>query len=181
MQKEVHPRLESTASPDARTTSVLATILRTTCDEAVIWPIFESTKYFGKKNDVTRGFIFLWSTVWALLHWLSPKWAQPLRETPVAWRTKSWRPASRCHGPRSGVQRDPQNVEGLAGQNPGTGLQSWDMWTRIWKVPSSSPPQFVLFSLQIGLVFLFFFLLGGGEREAGAFVHSCKFGLGWVG
>ncbi len=32
---------------------------------------------------------------------------------------ETWRPASRCHGPRSGVQRDPQNVEGIAGQNPG--------------------------------------------------------------
>jgi hypothetical protein len=41
------------------------------------------------------------------------------RETPVAWRTKSWRPASRCHGPRSGMRRDPQNVEGIAGRNPG--------------------------------------------------------------
>jgi hypothetical protein len=40
--------------------------------------------------------------------------------------------------------------------------------------------QFVLYSFQIGFVF-FFSVLGGGEREAGAFVHSCKFQLSSVG
>jgi hypothetical protein len=41
------------------------------------------------------------------------------RGTPGVGRTRSGSPDSRCHASRSSVRRDPQNQEGLAGQNPG--------------------------------------------------------------
>ncbi len=69
-------------------------------------------------------------------------------------------------------------VEGLAGRNPGRADCSHETCGReSGRFCRVFPTNLYYFLFKLGLCY-FFFLLGGGEHEAGAFVHSWKFRLG---
>jgi hypothetical protein len=66
-------------------------------------------------NTKVSVFDWLFSKIW----WFELR-RLPWGGTPRVGRTRTGSPDFRCHhGSRSGVRRDPQNQDGLAGQNPG--------------------------------------------------------------